>query len=116
MYVTDCSICSDGYAANFGSACDQCSDKAGGIVLMVVLVVFVLIGAAAIASYTMSRQLESGDCGTIKRLTLFVPLQSVKIVIVALQIVTQVRVGVNKRRLSNKQRLPGITILESVLS
>ena len=58
---------------------------------MVVLIVFILTGAAAIASYTMSGQLEGGGCGTIARVTRFIPLQAVKIIIVALQIVTQVR-------------------------
>ena len=89
-YVTDCSICSDGYAASFGFTCGKCSDKAGGITLTVVLVVFVLIGVAAMASYTTSSELENGDRGILERLARFIPLQSLKIVIVALQIVTQV--------------------------
>ena len=54
------------------------------------LVVIVLVAAAAIASYTMSGQPE-GDCRCgIERLTRFIPLQSTKITIVTLQIVTQV--------------------------
>lgn len=69
---------------------------------MGVLVVFVLIGAAAIASYTMSSQPEGEGRGIIQRVTRFIPLQSIKIVIVALQIVTQVRA------VSSEQRLPGI--------
>lgn len=60
--------------------------------LTVVVTVIVLIAAAATASYTMSGQLEDGGHGTIERVTRFIPLHSIKIVIVALQIVTQVRV------------------------
>ncbi|CAN0083900.1 unnamed protein product, partial [Laminaria digitata] len=84
-----CSICSDGHATSFGFACEKCSGIAGGIVLTVVLIVFVLIGAAGVASYTMSSKLEGDGRGPIERLTRFVPLHSIKIVIAALQIVTQ---------------------------
>ena len=91
VHATDCSICSDGYAEGFGFACDACPDKERVIVLAAVLAVFFLFGAAAVASYTMSIPLEGGCRGTIERLTRFIPLQSVKIVVVALQIVTQVR-------------------------
>lgn len=59
--------------------------------LTVVLAVCVLIGAAGIASYTMSMELQGGVRGTIAWLMQMIPLQSIKIVIVALQIVTQVR-------------------------
>lgn len=87
----DCSICVDGYAASFGFACDKCVDKAGGVVVVVVLVLTILLAAAVIATHTISGQLEGGGRGRIERLTRYIPLQSVKIVIVAWQIVTQVR-------------------------
>lgn len=59
----------------------------------IVLVVSVVVGAAAMASYTMSSGLESGGRRTLERVMRFIPLQSIKIVIVALQIVTQVRLS-----------------------
>ena len=90
-HATDCSICSDGYAEGYGFACDTCPDRERVFVLAAALAVFFLICAAAIASYTMSSPLESSGRGTIERLTRFIPLQSIKIVVVALQIVTQVR-------------------------
>lgn len=57
---------------------------------MAVLAVLVLIGVAAVASYTISSQLESDKGGKLQRLTRFIPLQTIKTVIIALQIVTQV--------------------------
>eukprot|EP00904_Undaria_pinnatifida_P003224 jgi/Undpi1/12902/HiC_scaffold_7.g02568.m1 len=84
-----CSICSEGYGASFGFSCDKCSDKASGIVVAVVFVAVLLLGAAAVASYTMSSIGVSGGRGAIERLTRFIPLPSIKIAIVALQIVTQ---------------------------
>lgn len=75
---------------SFGFSCDKCSDKASGIVLAVVFMAVLLLGAAAVASYTMSSIGVSGGRGAIERLTRFIPLPSIKIAIVALQIVTQV--------------------------
>ena len=88
--VTDCSICSDGYAEGFKFVCNTCPDKGGAIVFAAVLTVFFVIGAAAVASYTMSIPLERSGRGAMERMARFIPLQSLKIVIVALQIVTQV--------------------------
>lgn len=80
---------------SFGFACEKCVGKAGGIVVAVafILVLIILLVAAVIATHTMSGELEGGERGgRLGRLSRYFPLQSVKIVIVAWQIVTQVRV------------------------
>lgn len=59
--------------------------------VVVVFALTVLLAAAVIATHTTSDQLEGGGRGRIERLTRYIPLQSIKIVIVAWQIVTQVR-------------------------
>lgn len=59
--------------------------------LAAVVAAIVLVGAAVVGSFTMSRQRERGGRGSIERMARFIPLQTIKIVIVALQIVTQVR-------------------------
>lgn len=79
---------------SFGFACEKCVGKAGGVVVAVafIVVLIMLLVAAVIATHTMSGELEGGERGRLGRLSRYFPLQSVKIVIVAWQIVTQVRV------------------------
>eukprot|EP00752_Nemacystus_decipiens_P012585 g11145.t1 len=85
-----CSVCSNGYTAQLGYTCDKCSDSTGGVVIIVVAVIVAVAGGLAVAVYVMS-----GEVGRTRRGRLFgrlfrnIPLQSVKIVIVAWQILTQ---------------------------
>lgn len=57
---------------------------------MAILAVAALVIAAAVVVYAMSGKVEVGRRGIIERLGRYIPLQSVKIVIVSWQIVTQV--------------------------
>ena len=98
-HATDCSLCSDGYAESYRFTCDTCPGKGSVIVLAAALAVIVVIGAAGVASYTMSGQLGRRGQGTIERLTRFIPLPSLKIVIVVFQIVTQVILAHKSSRL-----------------
>eukprot|EP00904_Undaria_pinnatifida_P004259 jgi/Undpi1/13834/HiC_scaffold_9.g03485.m1 len=86
-----CSICSDGYTAQLGFSCNECSENnSRGIAVAVVLVVAVVITAVSMISYVMSGEAGLGaGQGVIDCLTRYIPLQSVKIVIVAWQILTQ---------------------------
>ena len=92
LFWTDCSICSDGYTAQLGFSCNECSENnSRGIAVAVVLVVAVVIAAVSMISYVMSGEAGLGaGQGVIDCLTRYIPLQSVKIVIVAWQILTQV--------------------------
>lgn len=60
--------------------------------LAAVLAVAALAVAAAVVVYVMSGKVRRGRRGTLEHLGRFVPLHSVKIVIVAWQIVTQVSI------------------------
>lgn len=61
--------------------------------LAAILAVAALAIAATVVVYIMSGKVEVGRQGMIERLRRFIPVHSVKIVIVAWQIVTQVSVG-----------------------
>lgn len=89
--ATDCSVCSDGYTAEPGFSCVRCSEHAGGVAVAAVLGVVALLGAVVMVSYILSGEVAGRGTGIVARLTRFVPLQSVKIVVVAWQILTQVR-------------------------
>ena len=87
----DCAICSEGYTAQLGFTCRDCSDSAGGIAIASFIVVATVFGVIVVVSYVVSG--EVGDKGHrfAVQLKRYIPLQSVKIVIVAWQILTQVR-------------------------
>lgn len=87
----DCAVCSEGYTAQLGFTCRDCSDSTGGIIVATVLGVAALFVAVVVVSYVVSG--EVGDKGHrfAVHLKRHIPLQSVKIVIVAWQILTQVR-------------------------
>ncbi len=55
------------------------------------LAVLVLVTAAGVISYVMSGETEVGGRGVVARLRRYIPLQSVKIIVVAWQILSQVR-------------------------
>ena len=76
--------------AELGSACSRCSDSRGGLVLAAVLGVVALLGLAAVVSHVTSGEAGRGGKNLVGRLTQYIPLQSLKIVVVAWQILTQV--------------------------
>lgn len=85
-------VCSDGYTAQFGFTCSKSSNSTSGVVVVAVLIVVSVFVAVSVVVYVMSREagyMERG--GLLGRLLRSVFLQSVKIVIVAWQILTQVR-------------------------
>ena len=90
--LTDCSVCSDGYSAQLSFVCSKCPENnAAGIVVAVALAIGALFVAVAVVSYVMSGEAGLGaGQGLVERLARYIPLQSVKIVIVAWQILTQV--------------------------
>eukprot|EP00752_Nemacystus_decipiens_P012586 g11146.t1 len=85
-----CSVCSGGYTAQLGYTCDKCSGSAGGIVVVVVLAVAAVFLGVAFVTYVMSGEVgRMGRRGSFGRLVRSIPLQSLKIIIVAWQILTQ---------------------------
>eukprot|EP00903_Cladosiphon_okamuranus_P016020 g14792.t1 len=85
-----CAICSEGYTAQIGLTCSKCSDSTGGIVLAAVVAVVALLVAVAVVSYVTSSERGATGPGMVERVGRYIPLQSLKIVIVAWQILTQV--------------------------
>lgn len=90
---TDCAVCSDGYAASLGFSCTRCSDGKRRVAVAVVLGVFALTGAVAAIIYLVSSPRKGRGESLVDAWKKYVPFQSVKIVIVAWQILTQVRQG-----------------------
>ena len=88
----DCSVCSDGYTRSIGYRCDKCSTSSAGLVLMAVLVTAAVVAIIFLGRYMMSEEHgQDTRRGFVEHLMRYIPLQSVKIVIVAWQILTQVR-------------------------
>ncbi|CAM9152222.1 unnamed protein product [Ectocarpus fasciculatus] len=86
-----CGICSDGYTEQLSFACSKCSENsAGGIVVAVVLALLIFFLAVAVVSYVTSGEVDMGSKGGIvERVARYIPLQSLKVVIVSWQILTQ---------------------------
>lgn len=87
-------MCSSGYTGGLSFTCSKCSSSAGGVVLAAFLAVVALVVAVAVVVYVMSGKAGAGRGGMVDRVGRYIPLQSVKIVIVAWQILTQVSVVV----------------------
>ena len=95
----DCAICSDGYSASLGFTCNICSNSPGGIALAVIFALVSLVAMISMATYLLSAELERGAAKAfVERLLRRIPVQSVKVVIIAWQIVTQVRLSKNVYR------------------
>ncbi|CAM9601541.1 unnamed protein product, partial [Ectocarpus fasciculatus] len=90
-----CAVCSHGFSAQFGFTCRECSDSAGGIVLAVALAVVGIFAAVVVVSYVTSGKRNGRGQGIVERVARYIPLQSVKIVVVAWQVVTQFTVVAN---------------------
>ena len=66
-------------------------EDGGGIALMVVVGVLVLGAAIVLCTHLVSAETEGARRGVFHRVVFRLPLQSIKIVVVVWQIVTQVR-------------------------
>ncbi|CAM9458195.1 unnamed protein product [Ectocarpus sp. 8 AP-2014] len=84
-----CSVCSVDYSTTLSFTCTECVDSDGGITIMIVAAVFVLGGVIVLCMYLVSGGLDGAGKGIIHRLTQRLPLQSIKIVVVVWQILTQ---------------------------
>ncbi|CAM9650623.1 unnamed protein product [Scytosiphon promiscuus] len=84
-----CAVCNSGYCPQLGFSCATCSDSVGGVVFAAVVVALVLLVAVAVVSYLMPGDGGGPKLGLVARIARHVPLQSVKIVIVSWQILTQ---------------------------
>lgn len=88
---TDCSICSKNYKCSMQYTCEKCYNRTAGITLIAVLVAFGMVIATSVFFHLVSGGKEGTGPGIVNRLRRNIPLQSLKIIIVAWQILTQVR-------------------------
>lgn len=85
-------MCSEGYSKSLAFTCTKCVDDHGGVVIVVVVGVFVLGAAIALSMHLVSGEMEGARRGVVYRLIKRLPFQSIKIVVVVWQILTQVRI------------------------
>lgn len=91
MY-TDCSVCTHDYTPTLEYVCNECSYSEGRLALVVVISVLSVAAFAVFVSFMVSEEWEDARHGIVARIAPYLPLQSLKIIVVAWQILTQVRV------------------------
>lgn len=84
----DCSLCSEGYVETLAFRCSKCSD--GKVAVSIVIVAFVILVALAFVWQMVSIAKKDTTRGIVASLGRVLPLQSIKIIVVVWQIVTQV--------------------------
>ena len=91
IFVADCSVCSKTYVSGTSFSCRKCSDRAIAITIVAILVVLATAIGLATVSYLVSAEGIGGGRGIMEAIMRRVPTESVKIIIVVWQILTQVR-------------------------
>ena len=91
FFVADCSICSKTHIYGTSFSCRECSDRAIAITIVAILVVLATAIGLATVSYLVSAEVVGRGRGIVEAIVRRVPTQSVKVVIVVWQILTQVR-------------------------
>lgn len=91
-YSTDCAICSDGYAQSLAFKCNKCSGNRDIIFAALILPLAVALMGTFVA-FLVSKEQECTGRGRFDRLKELLPLESIRIVIVAWQILLSVRVN-----------------------
>ena len=90
FHAVDCAVCSEEYWKGSSYTCTKCSDNVWRKTAAAVAAVITIIIAFATLKYMVSVGGERAKGGITARLIRLVPLHSVKIIIVAWQILTQV--------------------------
>lgn len=86
--LSDCSVCSANYTATLAFTCSQCSD--GKLAVVVVILAIAFLAALAFVWNMVAIHQEDATLGVAVRVQKVLPLQSIKIIVVVWQIVTQV--------------------------
>ena len=85
-----CSICSEGYSESLSFSCRKCSEDSSDAILTSLIVSFVGLGSICIlVSYLTSSDISESKKGLIGLFKTYIPLQSLKILVVTWQILTQ---------------------------
>ena len=86
-------MCADDYFQESDFTCTKCSDNIFGLVVAVVAGIVAILIPSAGVRYLLSTQREETNSGYTARFLRRLPFNSVKIIIVAWQILTQVSGG-----------------------
>ncbi|CAN0196399.1 unnamed protein product [Ectocarpus sp. 12 AP-2014] len=87
-----CAVCSDGFAESLSFTCSSCSDGKATVVALVALPIMVILGLIFLVymvSKERERERDAPPAGPWHRLKQLLPLQSLKIMIVVWQILTE---------------------------
>ena len=87
----DCAVCRQDYVASLGFTCNKCSDSTKGIAMAFVFTAISVAVLAAAMWYLMSSEIREEERGVMGQVIRRLLVQSGKIIIVAWQILTQVR-------------------------
>ena len=90
--TTDCSVCSKDYSPVLRRTCSKCSDSKVGIVLAIVLGTLGTALGVIVALHLLSEEKEGTGRGIVDRIMRIIPFHTLKIVVVAWQILTQVNI------------------------
>lgn len=85
----DCAVCRTGYASRIPYKCESCAQKDGGALIIALVVAVAVLFGMGLVWHLLSQNHAVTDNGIISRVVRCLPLQSLKIVVVAWQIVTQ---------------------------
>lgn len=86
----DCSICSTDYTMAMAFTCTKCMDSDGSAAIISVIAVLVLGAIIVLYMHLVSGEMDGAREGIIHRVTKRLPVQSIKIIVVVWQILTQV--------------------------
>lgn len=100
--LPDCSVCGEGYASTLAFRCSRCAGE--NVAVTVVVLAVVVCSALVFVWHMVSIEQEDATRGIIVRVKKVLPLQSIKIVVVAWQIVTQVSSSVTLKAVSRRKR------------
>lgn len=89
--VTDCSVCSEGHTGTLSFTCIECVNSRGGVAIVISVGIIVLFAGIALCMHLVSGEVDGARPGIIHRVIKRLPVQSIKIVVVMWQILTQVR-------------------------
>lgn len=90
--LADCAVCEDGYSPTLAYTCSKCSNGEG--IAFAAIVLLVVAAAVVVVIFHLVSDNRDETNTRFKRLTKALPVQGFKTVVVAWQILTQVRTPV----------------------
>lgn len=84
-------MCSEDFTTTLSFTCAECVDSRGGIAIMAVVALFSLFAIIALFVHLVSGEKDGARQGLVDLVTKRLPLQSIKIIVVVWQILTQVK-------------------------